>query len=145
VALTAWVHRCVALEKRLAVEVRPGPEVTLQADADQLEQLLINLIKNAVDASLETGGSVSIEWSAHEAHVEVRVLDGGPGLAETNNLFVPFFTTKPQGSGIGLVLSRQIAEGHRGTVALENRRDERGCVARVRLPLPRNGDRLLFG
>jgi signal transduction histidine kinase len=50
-------------------------------------------------------------------------------------LFVPFFTTKPGGSGIGLVLSRQIAEAHGGTLVLENRTDRAGCVARLRLPV----------
>ncbi len=63
-----------------------------------------------------------------------RSIDGGPGLPPSENLFVPFFTTKRGGSGIGLVLARQIVEAHGGSLTLENRDDARGCVARLRLP-----------
>ncbi len=130
-----WVRRVAALETRVPVAVVAGPAVQLQADADQLEQLLINLVRNAADAVLESGGSVAVGWSLDEDVLELRVEDDGPGLAETANLFVPFFTTKPEGSGIGLALSRQIAEGHGGSLVLENRGRVRGCVARVRLPV----------
>lgn len=129
------VHRIAELETRLPVVVRRGPEVTLSADADQLEQLLINVIRNAVDASLETGGGVTVGWSRTRRMLDVYVEDEGHGLPDTGNLFVPFFTTKPGGSGIGLVLSRQIAEGHGGTLALENRANARGCRATLKLPL----------
>jgi signal transduction histidine kinase len=112
-----------------------GPDVTIPADADQLDQLLINLISNAVDAVGETGGKVRAGWHVLDRELVVWVEDEGPGLHETANLFVPFFTTKPQGSGIGLVLSRQIAEAHGGTVTLENRAEGSGCVARITLPL----------
>lgn len=134
--LPALVGRVVGLETRLPVAVRPGAAVPLRGDSDQLEQLLINLVRNAVDASLETGGAVTIEWRANAGgYLELSVLDEGPGLAQTANLFVPFFTTKPGGSGIGLVLSRQIAEGHGGGVTLANRTDRTGCAAVLRLPL----------
>ena len=93
----------------------------LPADGDQLDQLLINLVRNAVDAAAETGGAVAVALGAARRHVDVRVRDEGPGLADTRNLFVPFFTTKPNGSGIGLVLSRQIAETHGGTLTLQDR------------------------
>jgi two-component system, NtrC family, nitrogen regulation sensor histidine kinase NtrY len=129
------VRRVAALEMRLPVSVDPGPEVILAGDADQLEQLLINLVRNAVDAALETNGGVAVMWRVAHRAVTVDVLDEGPGLTTTANLFVPFFTTKPEGSGIGLVLSRQIAEGHGGVLTLENRHDARGCVARLVLPL----------
>jgi len=105
------------------------------ADADQLEQLLINLVSNGVDAALETGGGVTVVWNLVDHAVEVRVEDEGPGVPETANLFVPFYTTKPQGSGIGLVLSRQIAEAHGGTLSLENRAEGQGCIARLTLPV----------
>jgi PAS domain S-box-containing protein len=135
VAVTGWVRRAVAMEARLALELKPGPELVLQADADQLDPLLINLVRNAADAALETGGRAWISWRADGHWFELSVEDEGPGLAETANLFVPFFTTKPDGSGIGLALARQIAEAHGGSLTLENREGARGCVARVRLPI----------
>jgi two-component system nitrogen regulation sensor histidine kinase NtrY len=134
-SLSALVKRVVSLETRMTVDMSPGPEITIRADGDQLEQLLINLVRNAVDASIETGGRVSVGWRRTRVRVEVWVEDEGPGLSNTSNLFVPFFTTKPGGSGIGLVLSRQIAEAHGGTLTLENRRNEHGCEACLRLPI----------
>ncbi len=129
------VTRIVDLEKRLPVTVHPSPVVKLVADSDQIEQLLINVIRNAVDASLETGGQVSIGWKRAGDWFELNIDDEGKGLPDTSNLFVPFFTTKPSGSGIGLALSRQIAEAHGGTIALENRVAGPGCRATLRLPL----------
>ena len=123
-----------ALETRRPVAVRAGPNVVIQADGGQLDQLLINLVRNAVDATLDGTGSVEVGWEAHNSRVEVWVCDDGPGLAETANLFVPFYTTKPSGSGIGLALSRQIAEAHGGTLTLANRTGARGCEARLLLP-----------
>ena len=134
-SIAALVKRVVSLETRMNVELAAGPETTIRADGDQLEQLLINLLRNAVDASLETGGRVIVGWRRAIGWVEVWVDDEGPGLSNTSNLFVPFFTTKPGGSGIGLVLSRQIAEAHGGTLTLENRRNGHGCEARLRLPM----------
>lgn len=131
----AMVRRVVDLETRLPVAITSGPEVTIHADPDQLEQLLINLIRNAVEAALETGGGVRLGWAKYNAHIELKVEDEGPGLSNTANLFVPFFTTKPGGSGIGLVLSRQIAEAHGGSLTLENRQPGPGCEARLLLPL----------
>jgi two-component system nitrogen regulation sensor histidine kinase NtrY len=135
VELSSLIRRAAALETRLPVYVERGPEVTVNGDADQIEQLLINLIRNGVDAALLTGGGVGVGWRANGTHVEVRVQDEGPGLANTENLFVPFYTTKPGGTGIGLALSRQIAEAHGGTLTLENRAPEPGCEALLRLPL----------
>jgi nitrogen fixation/metabolism regulation signal transduction histidine kinase len=131
----AWIRRVSSLETRLKIELIAGPELTIKGDRDQLEQLLINLIRNAVDASMETGGAVLLSWRVNNSHLEVSVEDEGYGLQNTSNLFVPFFTTKPGGSGIGLALSRQIAEGHGGILTLENRATGRGCEARLRLPL----------
>jgi PAS domain S-box-containing protein len=130
-----WIRRVAGLEPRLQVQLKPGPEVKIQADQAQLDQLLINLLHNAVDAALETGGGVRVGWGREDSYVEVWVQDDGPGIPNPTNLFVPFFTTKPSGSGIGLVLSRQIAEAHGGSLTLENRESRRGCEARLRLPL----------
>ena len=134
-AVEPWVRRVVALETRLPVEVSSGGSLTIAADGDQLDQLLINLVRNAADAALETGGGVRVSWQRQPGHIEVWVEDDGPGLSDTENLFVPFFTTKPNGTGVGLALSRQIAEAHGGTLILENRLGGRGGVARLRLPV----------
>jgi two-component system, NtrC family, nitrogen regulation sensor histidine kinase NtrY len=137
VAVRPLVERAARLETRLSVKVAGGPDVEIEADPDQIEQVLINLLRNAAEATSETKGGVSIGWSRDGGGadwLDLWIDDDGPGLPSTTNLFVPFFTTKPQGSGIGLVLSRQIAEAHRGSLTLENRPDARGCRARLRLP-----------
>jgi nitrogen fixation/metabolism regulation signal transduction histidine kinase len=130
-----WLRRVVELEQRLPVRLGEGPSLTILGDGDQLDQLLINLVRNGVDAAVETGGGVEVTWRKLVRQLEILVADDGPGIADTHNLFVPFFTTKPSGSGIGLVLSRQICEAHRGTLTLEARPDRRGAVARLLLPL----------
>jgi len=134
IGVAECVGRAASFETRVAVQVEAGPPITIQADPDQLEQALINLFRNAADASLPAGGAVRAGWRRDGAMVEIWVADEGPGLSGTANLFVPFFTTKPGGSGIGLVLSRQIAEGHAGALTLENRGAAVGCIARLRLP-----------
>ncbi len=134
-ALAALVRRAAALETRLTVSVQIDDDAPALVDGDQIEQALINLVQNAADASLDTGGGVRVRCAAADASAVVVVEDDGLGLSGTANLFVPFFTTKAQGSGIGLVLSRQIVEAHGGTLTLETRPDgHRGCRATIRLP-----------
>lgn len=131
------LQRAVKLETRVPIDVTAGPDAQIEGDADQLDQVLINVLRNAADASAETGGRVTVSWTTNHGYVAIRIEDEGQGLSETTNLFVPFFTTKPQGSGIGLVLSRQIVEAHGGTLALTNRDDAHGCIAELRLPRTR--------
>jgi two-component system, NtrC family, nitrogen regulation sensor histidine kinase NtrY len=133
-----WIHRVVRLEPGQPIGIEPGPPVTIQADGDQLDQALINLIKNSVEAVRETGGGVRVNWLVTEKpfrHLEIIVEDDGPGILNPENLFVPFFTTKPQGSGLGLMIARQIIDAHNGALTLDNRLDRTGCVARLRLPV----------
>ena len=129
------VRRVAGLETRVPVTVEDGKAVTIDVDPDQIEQLLINLTKNGAEAAAGTGGGVRLSWTLVEKPtpaLEIRVDDDGPGLPPSANLFVPFFTTKPGGSGIGLVLCRQIAEAHGGTLSLANR-PQGGCRATLRL------------
>ena len=146
VELAPLLRRIASLEARLPVQIVEGPAISPRLDAAQIEQTVINLVKNAVEASLEThpagqsqnpmpaGTGVRLTWGKVTGAVEIEVEDDGPGIANLQNLFVPFFTTKPSGSGIGLVLCRQIAENHGGTLTLINREGTSGTIARLRLP-----------
>jgi two-component system, NtrC family, nitrogen regulation sensor histidine kinase NtrY len=133
VNLGPLLRRVIDLETRIRVTLRQGPDVVLSADPDQLEQLFINIVRNAADAAMETSGGVTASWTRVDSTVEVMVDDDGPGVQNTSNLFVPFFTTKPGGSGIGLALSRHIAEAHGGALTLDNRPNARGARATVKL------------
>jgi nitrogen fixation/metabolism regulation signal transduction histidine kinase len=152
VALLPIVERVAFLETRLPVTIARGPDVTLMVDPDQIEQMLINLVRNAVEAVLEpvtvddlplssesgeraVTSPVTINWTVEDHNVILTIDDNGPGLLNPSNAFVPFYTTKPEGSGIGLALSRQIAEAHKGSIELSNREGNRGCQVRLTLPL----------
>jgi nitrogen fixation/metabolism regulation signal transduction histidine kinase len=128
------IRRVASLETRMTIDIRAGRELSIRADGAQIEQLLINIMRNAADASLETQGEVAIGWREAGECVEVFVQDEGHGIMNPTNLFVPFFTTKPTGSGIGLTLSRQIAEAHGGSLTLSNRQGKIGAEALLRLP-----------
>jgi len=152
-SIAALVARVAVIETRLDVSVIPGPDITLMADPDQLEQMLINLLRNAADAAIEVSGSgensngsknppadeskpqIIATWRLTEKDVILTIEDNGPGLMNPSNTFIPFYTTKPGGSGIGLVLSRQISEAHGGSLELANRQERRGCIVKVTLPL----------
>ncbi|HSS01804.1 MAG TPA: ATP-binding protein [Kofleriaceae bacterium] len=134
VDVAVWIRRTADLETRAAVEITGGPAVMIPGDPDQLDQLLINLVHNAVEASAETAGGVRIAWWIAGRTLTIAIEDDGHGVADTANLFVPFFTTKPTGSGIGLVLARQIAEAHGGSLVVRNRKVGRGAEAVITLP-----------
>jgi nitrogen fixation/metabolism regulation signal transduction histidine kinase len=153
VRLAPLIDRAAGLETRIKVCVQPGPDIVFQADPDQLEQMLINLLRNATDAVLESSTSsddatsetplperkeVEVQWNADPEEVVLTINDNGPGLLNPSNVFTPFYTTKPNGSGVGLVLSRQIAEAHGGRIEIGNRIGVRGCAVRVVLPRSRS-------
>lgn len=136
VDLVPLLERVAMLEQRVPVEIVVGPAVKLVVDPDQVEQMLINLLTNAADASLASGSEpVRLIWRATDSIVSVVIEDRGQGIANTENLFVPFYTTKPRGSGVGLALAQQIARAHGGEIRLVNREDGTGARATVQLPL----------
>jgi nitrogen fixation/metabolism regulation signal transduction histidine kinase len=149
VPIRPLVERIAHVEQRLDIELLPGPELTVFADPDQLQQALINLVQNAGDAAIEASTLSHVqpavqlsclhEITANPPQAIIRIVDNGLGLLNPVNLFVPFYTTKPHGTGIGLALAQQILIGHRGTITLTNRADAPGCIAEVRLPLGRPG------
>jgi len=151
-SIAAIAKRAAALETRVPVAVIPGPEIDFLADPDQLEQMLINLVRNAADAVLQvqeaenhsnglkrsdTEQQIVFSWKVTAEDVIMSIQDNGAGLMNPGNAFVPFYTTKPAGSGIGLVLSRQIAEAHGGSLELQNRPDQQGCIVKITLPMSR--------
>jgi nitrogen fixation/metabolism regulation signal transduction histidine kinase len=158
VSLRSLIERAIALETRVSLQLRPGPDIVLQLDPDQIEQLIINLLRNAAEAALArvpglpSDGNfsrdvpeVTITWRASSQAVVILIQDNGVGLINPSNLFVPFYTTKPGGSGVGLALARQICEAHGGVLEVANRLDGPGCGAEIRLPLSPARDLLPAG
>ena len=115
------------------VLARDDPEFTFPADAGQLRQALVNLIKNGLESSAEA--RVTVTAAANGAGLELTVADTGPGLAaeQRSQLFVPGFTTKAHGSGLGLTIVERIVHDHRGTIAVDSRPGG-GTTFRIRLP-----------
>lgn len=144
VSLRLILEDVVHLETRATVEIQPGPPVQLMADPDQLQQLLINVLRNAAEAAAGKDATdvcdahIYVTWNAATSHVTIQIRDNGPGLTNPTNLFVPFYTTKHEGNGIGLVLAQQIATAHKGSITLFNNPEGRGCTAELRLPLASN-------
>ncbi len=134
VDIGACIRRVVALEQQHPIRIVEGPGTTVPADQDQIEQVMINLVRNAVEANAETQGAVEIAWAENGRWLDITIRDEGPGIADPENLFIPFYTTKAEGSGIGLFLCRHIAESHGGSVLVRNRKDHSGCEAVIRLP-----------
>jgi two-component system nitrogen regulation sensor histidine kinase NtrY len=139
VRLENLLQRIVSLEQRIPITISPGPPAMVRVDPAQIEQVLINICKNAVDAVMarpatQLPPSVTISWSVFENDLQLIVRDNGVGLLDTSNLFVPFYTTKESGTGIGLPLSRQIVEGHGGALLIRNREDSSGCEVEIKIP-----------
>lgn len=136
-SFASLVARVASLETRVPLKLLGGPAISVVADADQLQQALINLLKNAAEAAMNSGAHPQVEmgWRCEGSDVILKICDNGLGLINESNLFVPFYTTKPGGTGIGLVLAQQIAEGHRGTVRLKNRTDRTGCEVEFQFPI----------
>lgn len=137
------LERVCHLETRLEIALDVAEDTDIYVDAAQLEQALINLIRNAVDAAVQahkdkTTAHVVVFCKKRFHSIVIHVEDNGIGLANPANLFVPFYTTKPGGTGIGLILALQIIEAHGGTLTLTNRDDAPGCRAEIRLPMMSN-------
>jgi nitrogen fixation/metabolism regulation signal transduction histidine kinase len=136
-SLPVFLAQLATLETRLPVQFEAGPDIIVQGDKDQLAQAIINLLRNAAEAALENRQrepSISVSWSHGKGEAVIRIRDTGLGLANPSNLFVPFYTTKQNGTGIGLALVKSIMEGHHGTITLGNL-PEGGAQAELRLPL----------
>lgn len=141
VNLKTILTEAIAMESRLPITILPGPNVSILVDPDQLTQVFINLLRNAVDAVLDHAtqkpetDAVTVRWQVAKRDLQLWIRDRGIGLPDTENLFVPFYTTKSTGSGIGLVLSRQIIESHNGYLTIQNRKDGPGCEVGIKLPM----------
>lgn len=137
---------CV-LFKNQPIVIETEEDVDLLIDPVQFEQVLINLFKNAVEAmsQMNPGGVISVRWQVVDRIFRLVVCDQGGGIGNPENLFVPFYSTKKHGSGIGLVLCRQIIEAHDGRLSIVNRSDSPGCCATVEIPIPGQGNNISPG
>jgi nitrogen fixation/metabolism regulation signal transduction histidine kinase len=124
-------HTAIIPANRTDIVIDDNSEqaMELYADLSMFEQVIINLLKNA----LEAGAPVGLSWGENKSSQWLHITDHGKGIKNPANLFVPFYSTKPQGSGIGLVLCQQIIEKHQGSITIENR-TEGGCLVSINLP-----------
>lgn len=131
------VNKIIPLYAKSNIIITDTPNVTMLIDPVQIEQVLINIIKNSVESmqSVNSQGVVDLSWLAEKNTFTLTISDEGAGILNPDNLFVPFYTTKQRGSGIGLVLCRQILEAHNGQLTLTNRLDKNGCLAVISIPI----------
>jgi two-component system, NtrC family, sensor histidine kinase HydH len=122
---------------RFVLDPANDARVRLQGDREQLRQVLLNLLLNATQAAGENG-EVRVRCEERAGACRVTIADSGPGFAPEaiENAFTPFFTTKPQGIGLGLAMSHRIVESHGGTIRVGNQKDGGGLVE-LEIPLER--------
>ena len=136
-SLRTLLEKVAALFNHAAIVIETPGDLLLSLDPVQFEQVLINLLKNGLEANAlcNSDSPIQIRWALGHQFFTLNICDRGSGISNPDNLFVPFYTTKKQGSGIGLVLCRQIIEAHQGHLSLHNRNGG-GCCACIELPLP---------
>ena len=134
--LTMLVETVSGLFTNRKIIISGSLEQDVLLDPIQIEQVMINLIKNADEAMLDNNSSIRVNIIKEQNKVFIDVIDLGVGIKNTHNLFTPFYTTKKQGSGIGLVLCRQIIEAHKGYLSIQNNaEDQKGVTVRITLPI----------
>lgn len=131
--LAQVVHNLGRLFPDTALKIS-GEPLEIDVDVLQLEQTLINLVKNAIEASVE-GAEIELCWQTSGDMVQLKVIDNGSGMQNSDNLFTPYYTTKPTGSGVGLVFCQQVVEAHGGFITVANRLNAQGCEVTISLPI----------
>ena len=136
-SIFSMINKVCALLKETTIEIETADDVIIDIDPLQMEQVMINLLKNAVEAMAHTNprGRIYIAWTVKEAMFQLTLCDEGCGISNLDNMFVPFYSTKKHGTGIGLVLCRQIIEAHDGRITITNQTNAPGCCVRIELPL----------
>jgi nitrogen fixation/metabolism regulation signal transduction histidine kinase len=134
VSIRELVESVTPLFEKREIIRRSDTEITLQVDPVQMKQVLINVFKNADEAMSDSAGVIAIDWTMRNQRLVIKITDEGSGIANPDNLFVPLYTTKEHGSGLGLVLCRQVVEAHDGNFTISNRADARGCEVMIELP-----------
>jgi two-component system nitrogen regulation sensor histidine kinase NtrY len=132
--LDPFITRIVGLFGHFEIQTQINAK-TLWADASFIEQVLINLLKNAIEAKAE---SILLSVTQSDHYSVIKVVDDGQGFSNLDNLFVPLYSTKQQGQGIGLSFCRNIVEQHKGSIKLVNN-PEQGVTITLQLPLHKTG------